>query len=74
MLNSRKIEQLVKLGHIRIDTYTPSNTGGISCGGSKPHVKVTHIPTGDTVTCAHHRSQHKNKEVALDLLTLMMES
>lgn len=31
-------------------------------------VKVTHKPTGITVTCEHERSQHKNRDTAIRAL------
>ena len=32
-------------------------------------IKITHIKTGITVTCENHRSQHRNKQSALEALS-----
>jgi len=35
-------------------------------------MKVIHIPTGTVVTCEEHRSQHRNREVALKTLETLL--
>lgn len=38
--------------------------------GMRAGVKVTHIPTGLVETCDTERSQHKNREIALQKLAM----
>jgi hypothetical protein len=45
----------------------PSDPGGMRAYKPKG-VKITHKPTGITVTCNHERSQHKNRDAALRAL------
>jgi len=50
---------------IRIDVYPPPPEGGMQTGKMHVGIKVTHKPTGITITCEHERSQHKNRDAAL---------
>lgn len=42
--------------------------GGQHVGGVSTTVRVTHIPTGITAMCGTERSQHKNRNVATDMI------
>lgn len=59
---------MIPVDELKIEVYPPRDKGGQHVGCNSRGVRAEHLPSGIVAICTEARSQHNNKQIAVEML------
>jgi protein subunit release factor A len=54
--------------HLKVEAWPPRDKGGQHVTDMRSAIKITHIPSGTEAIVQIGRSQHTNRQIAMDMI------